>query len=878
MTTGDKNKRIRGVPEVLLPGGLTLLIFFAVLFVKGIFPFGNGGIDYYDMGQTNVPLYYHLWDFLHGKSALFFDWYINEGQNLSMGSAIQWNISPFNLFFLLVKRENVMRSLSVFMGLRLFFMTVNLGLFLKNTEHTRYSPALLRALLSVLYGLSGFTLTHYTIPTYLDSAVFLPLLVLSLYRLLHDGKAYFYIFMLGFTTALSYYLGFMHLIFLLAVGGGYLLLITGKEFRPRRAFLFTAGTAAGIGLSAVMLFPAAAQMLRSSRFHSNVDTNFREAAVAVLNSVGADEYYVKYLQLFACEALLALVVFGFFKARETKKEKLFSILFAAVPLCLIPFESINLLWHMGTYYHYPIRCGYIIPFALTALAAHYSAALFVDRKEGPGWMGAVIVPVAAFLSFLFVKFFLGAFLENGPDIREVFRVWALSAFLLFLIYCLLTALSLRFPAPAMALISCLVLSELMLGAFAGYGPPKFKDRFFSDPEQSGTYVDEALFCRKNLPLEESRLFRIKNPDTELNTNYGMILRRATVTGWANTLTKPQQSAANEFGYGTHFMRILDSGGTLFSDALLGVRSLLTKVPFEGEAPVYEKDSEAEGWILYNSKAPLPFVMTVPSSFTKEDFSEDGLVSLHNRFYQALSGSGGEIMEEIHERNFRVQGRKALYLRGGEAEEIIVNGAAVPVPSIGDMENTAYPGWFQSNLLYLGTYEDEEVKLDIPEKSEVFSLDCDKLLSLGGALTETGTEPVAGKAGLDFTVAAAKEGEAALLPLYADPGWSGRVNGKKTEIKNVAELFSALSLEEGENRVSLRFCPAGLKSGAAVSLLILAVVLLFALRSKKRVEARVPESLSRLFLWLVTICWGAEMLALYALPLCWFMVRQVVKRV
>ena len=113
--------------QAFIPAAITLALYAAVLIIKGIYPFGTNLIDYYDMGQTNAPLYYHIWDFLHGRSALFYDWYINLGQNLSMGSAIQWNISPFNLYFLFIPRSLTYISLSVFMGLHLFFMALNHG-------------------------------------------------------------------------------------------------------------------------------------------------------------------------------------------------------------------------------------------------------------------------------------------------------------------------------------------------------------------------------------------------------------------------------------------------------------------------------------------------------------------------------------------------------------------------------------------------------------------------------------------------------------------------------------------------------------------------------------------------------------------------------
>ena len=93
------------IKEAIIPAFITLAVFMGVLLAKGIFPFGDLRIDYYDMGQTNAPLYYHIWDFLHGRGGLFYSWYIDEGQNLSIvtfvadASLSVSGISPFSICF-----------------------------------------------------------------------------------------------------------------------------------------------------------------------------------------------------------------------------------------------------------------------------------------------------------------------------------------------------------------------------------------------------------------------------------------------------------------------------------------------------------------------------------------------------------------------------------------------------------------------------------------------------------------------------------------------------------------------------------------------------------------------------------------------------------
>ena len=232
------------IREASIPALITLAVFLGVLALKGIFPFGPGRIDYYDMGQTNAPLYYHIWDFLHGRSGLFYTWFIDQGQNLSMGSSIQWNISVFNLFFLLIPRKMVMQSLSLFMGLHLFFMSFNMDLLLQKIVPEKKEGAPSRILMSISYGLCGYTLTHYTIPTYLDTAALIPLYLLTLAEVLRPGTSeknekgilsknrrdvLIYALATGYMTALSYYLAYMDLIFILVISGTYIFLLIPKK-------------------------------------------------------------------------------------------------------------------------------------------------------------------------------------------------------------------------------------------------------------------------------------------------------------------------------------------------------------------------------------------------------------------------------------------------------------------------------------------------------------------------------------------------------------------------------------------------------------------------------------------------------------------------
>ncbi|MCR5746215.1 MAG: YfhO family protein, partial [Lachnospiraceae bacterium] len=597
----------RSLKESLIPAFITFVIFMGVIALKGIYPFGDLRIDYYDMGQTNAPLYYHLWDFLHGKGSLFYSWYIDEGQNLAMGSSIQWNISVFNLFFLFIKRSAILKSLSVFMGIHLFFMAFNMHLFL---DHTIEAPKIFKYIFSIAYGLTGYTLTHYTIPTYLDTAALMPLYLITLYEVLRSGGRIIkagkikispvtvYALMTGYMTALGYYMAFMNLIFVLLISGTYILLLSGAEKEDKKerkkemgraAARLGIGTFAGIALSAVILVPAAMQMTGSSRFNSNLSGGLLETLHTILWAIGADMYYIKWWLLSGSLAAIVILLSGLIHFRNEKRTTAFFFLFCMYPCALIPFESINLLWHMGTYYHYPVRCGYLIPIVLLTTGLYYAGRYSSEKEDNQnceggkdkesGNTGSVYINPKAMLPVSVIATVTGVlllFYYNGHevwDVRELFKAWVIFALILAAVYFLIFNV-LKKPA----YIVPFMIMELCVTGYIGYGQPHFTDKYSSDPEQSGEYVAISQMLMDDLNISESRVERIKNPDTTLNTNYGFIMRRATVGGWANTVPRPQMDTGIALGYGAHFMRILDCGGTLLSDAALHVTETITANP------------------------------------------------------------------------------------------------------------------------------------------------------------------------------------------------------------------------------------------------------------------------------------------------------------
>ena len=872
------------------------MIFMGVLALKGIFPFGELRIDYYDMGQEIIPLYYHIWDCLHGKGTPLFTWLLCEGQNLSMDSCTQWNLSVFNILFLFIKRDSIIYFMSYYLAIHLFFMSFNMNLLIRKTMRT---SSICRIAFSIAYGLTGYTLTHYTIITFLDTAVFIPIHLMLLYDLLSEKKnkrissAAAYTAMTGYMTALGYYLAYMNLIFITLISGTYVFLLCGNEStdryerykrRARVAAKFGFSTLAGVGLSAFINVPAFMQLRDSFRFNSNYSAGLADTIHEILWAIGADMYYIKWWMLSGSLVAIVIIIIGLIKYRREYRVNLFIIGFCMYPCALIVFESINMLWHMGVYYHYPIRCGYLIPIVLLLSAAYFTGRLeceHLEDSDGRDYSKLCIITISVITAITAVVLMKYYILHDVWEITDLFKAWVIFSGVLMIIYFLIMILSRK-----IVYIVPFLMLELIVTAFIGYGPQNFTDKYSSDPEQSGDYILVSQSLNKEMGIKESNIERIKNPDTNLNANYALIMKRASIGGYITTTKRRQMDSANLLGYTIHYTRVLDSGGTLFSDAILHIKETITTTPDLYTDEAYEYEGEACGYTLLKNKYCMPFAMKTTEDLKDEEktealFSADvvsttnNLYSLLNKSYEGSINETGIINDISHDiigDKYHVNGLKALYLQGGSFEALKINGQIIPAPDIGNPNNTSYPGWFIQNLVFLGIYEDEDIVLEGIEgdDSSFYELDVNKLSTLCESANAEIQSIDAGETGINIIMDGEKD-QMALIPLAYDRGYNAVVNGHKADIIDIGGMFIGIPINEGKNNICLSFMPQGLLLGTIITIVLLIMILWFNYRPL------CSETLDRLSIVILAFVFWGLIIVLYLIPYIAFVIHQIEKR-
>ena len=882
---------------------ITAFLLCIIYAIKGIFPFGTNTIDYYDMAQQITAFYYHTFDFLHGEKNLFFDPYTALGVNMAMSTSGCSHLSIFNLFFLFVKRENILVSLSIFLMIKMALMSLFMYIYI----HSRYKLSYFyEVIFSVGYAFCGYVLMLYMTIQWLDVAALFPLLMLFLHKLIKDGNANGYIITLTLMIIASYYQSFMILIYIVLMVGVSLIVdrvfIKSEKANYENYHLLKLliSTVLSLVLSSFILLPQIKQTLNSARFNNENGGGIFSLYYSIVSSV-KPQYTHRLWAVLLLSFAFSVCVYGIIKYRKDKKRVCISLLSLFIILSELIVEGVNLFWHFGSYVGYPIRNGYMIYFTVSLVAIGFiqkTENADVNTQEATEKANANKTNVFNILLSLITAaglFFIGFFYSNteGLTLRNVFHITTLTMVVTFIVYMYFLISGKGKVTKCAAIV---MVAEVILFGFIMIGKPAYYSVNTSDLEQEGEYITKSIQLDKAFSLnatdysdENNDLMfkRVKNPDTSLNANYGLILRRPVLSNWTHLLSPLLQRDAAKLGYSVQYTRLLDSGGTCFSDALIGITDVISRLKLDEKlyelkdtCTVNSEDGE-ETYYLYKSKYTLPFgVITDNINY---DFENASTVELYNAIYKSITQSDKKIAHEYEATDkLSVSGNKALYYMSGQTDTddynttIAVNGNKVYVPSIKETDNTLYPAHFNNNALYLGTFEDETVNLDIQIgdydrlgneitsdiDAKIIAIDMDLFSKLCSDYEDVVVKRTFDKSEYKFLLGAKDDKEYLLLPISYDKGYEAQINGYDADVIQVGGMFSALKLNKGNNDIKIRFVPDGMKTGILLSLFgVILMILYMVLNSKSDIFDKNYILLDNLYI----IMFVAVMIIMYVIP-------------
>ena len=884
----DNKSLFQRVKLYAIPGLITCAVIVFIYVFKGIWPFGANRIDYFDNMQQVAPLYAHLWDWMHGKASLWFDWYTGFGTNVSMSISAFSMLSPFNLLLYLFPRTLILESISILTLVKMIFMAVAMYAYI-NKKYNSLSYNM-KVAFSLMYTFCGYTVLYGSCFTpWMDIVALFPLLMLAYENMMQTGKKLFYIIMVAIVFIINYYLGAMSLVYIFLISGAYVLLMSKKEKIKEHAWNLGIGTVAGLGLSCFVLVPVMMQLSGSQRGGSGqgIVSQYIGWIKSAIISDGQMAAFQRWMMLYGMAFAAAVIIMGLKKFKEEKNTIRYMISLLLISLLPIVVEGINLMWHFGSYNGYTLRNGYIVAFTLITVAAYFAQRMFeevtADKKQLVKQLVIFVVAAAVYAVIyniipsndiilaafiLFIAIFIAAFIFYNKKLKK-------------------DGIGFDFNT-----IIAIVAIEVFIGAYSLIGPPKFYEY---EPYQYGDYVQAANEVKDSLDIEESVTDRIVNSDISLNANYPLILRRSAMSSFTAALQSDTQSYSKKFGYSKYFLWLLDSGGTVFTNSLFHVTQAVNVNELDSQ--MYTALRSDGDYTLYDANYKLPFAMSVNKNITRQDFSGNW-EDLHNIFYKALTNDTQDIVNGmsytkkessvIREYNVRADGKQAVYInivdvnnRNTDANaswlissmHVYVNGEAVLVPTLGDVKNTAYFTDYNNNLVYLGTFENENftirVEYDDPwylKVSEVSfaGLDMDKMQSLVDKHADDYCETSYTSDSLTVKLNGSGVNNMALIPVVYSDNWNVKVNGKKVKAKSVCGLFTGVDIHAGENVIEMTFEPKGKKAGMLISLATLIMMIASAL-ILKFTKLKVPALLKMCAAFIYLELYNIVIVAMFLIP-------------
>lgn len=886
---------LKKIPVLFDAALICTAIMLLVYAIKGIWPFGTENIFYDDMAQGAVPALYHLYDWLHGDKALNWDWYTGLGTNvLNFG-----NPTPLLIFLCFFKRENVYLAVNLFIVLKIAAAAITSKYCFRKLFPQ--PDGVWHTLFAVTYAMSTFTLNYYTNTSWLDFIVIFPLLIYGLKRLLTENKPFMYIFFLAVSLFYSVYHGYMILLSVFFTSALYIILLSEKGKRGHQACMLGLSTLAGGLTPCFAALPAALQTLSSKRFETGV-AGKENIYLKILETKLHANYPQKIMLLIGLQLAFVLVFVFMVKLLRDRQKRKLAFVVGTLAIMFAPafIEGINLIWHGGSYVGFPMRFLFISVFFLHCLClagiTQYSETCFLPKKKS---VRIILLIVAAALTLPFI-FNLNCFAETilgsvedtltKTEVKETFfaALYAIGVPLFILLL-----FQKKYITQAFCLSLCLVQTFAVCYGLVGNSHEQEEEEYLYNSPSFLEYCQEAA----QLDTDCGELGRIKNYDTSLNTNYPLIIGQAALSNWTHSIPLYTQKAASILGYGTQYTRVLDVGGTAFTDGILGVKKMIMRnhQPVTGQ---YRRLDRTENFSLYENLYAIDFGLLAGEEIL-EDITTKTVTDrfdVQNSLWQMFTNSEDKLFDictrdedgekiKLTEKQdgklvfkFTATGNEIVYINAGDYKKqsfkIAVNGERIMAAYHKYTEYIYYPSPAVNGILTLGSFSaGEEVEIVVEcingqsfgsKPVQIASMSLTKLNKLNNLYVNTVTNEQVGKSGLSFDYNnATGENRYLFVPVTYDKGFTCKINGEEARVHQALGAYIAVELPEGSGSVELKWQPQGQGVGIIMSvagLLLCAFIFVFL---KK--DLQFPKFISKSGFVCLAVAFAGAIVLIYLIP-------------
>lgn len=810
----ESSRRLSGLLPALAAALVPVALLAGLYAAQGVAPFGPNSLFFGDMdGQYS----HFLADFseLFGRG-LFYTWHKALG-----GEALSWAayylFSPFNFLVLLFPTSQMPTAVTLLTLAKAGCAGLTMHLFLH-----RRAGGLLSVPLSWAWALSGYLLGFSQNIMWMDALIALPLIAWGIRRILEGRSPWLYLVSLAAGILCCYYIGWMLCLYSLlyflcglAAGG------TASD-KPRILFRFALASLLAGGLNAWMLLPVAGalgQGKAQAAMEWDLSTNF--SLPQLLGQLFAGAYPAgqdtNTLPLIFCGTLPLVLAALFFFRPGALRSKLAAGGLLACLLLSFWLRTPDLVWHgfqSPSWFNH--RYSFLFIFTLLELAALGGRELQEVFPAVRRWaaVGAVALLLAC-------AFGLGPI----PGWAAVLTLCCLAA----------AALLLAMPRRAAGLLAAFLLAaELTANGWSALEAlepfpstlPQLADQWQTTVEELSAQDPSARMQLaeggQNTPflLGYNGLSHYSSSYSQTTYELLQALGCSGTSGWMTWSDGLPQSAASLLGLRWQLGGTASGGWqqqgdvwenpcalplvvaaadtkserlaldrpfdnlNLVYNALLGEDAGILH-PIQAEPQVLEMDIGADGlhYTVTGENAALRFSLTAPVS---------GVLYASFPVYDQYCGAD-------------------VFVDGEEVGQTLLQqeNGTICLGQVQECQTLTVELRPQGAFLSLGGWS------FAVEDSQALAAACERLQQQGLRVEEFAPGLVSG------TILVPEGCTTLFTSIPAEPGWQVLVDGETVEPETGWGALLCVPVAPGEHRLTLRFTPAGLGAGVAVSLCSLA---------------------------------------------------------
>ncbi|MFD1432010.1 YfhO family protein [Lacticaseibacillus yichunensis] len=362
---------------LLLAFLLPCLVMGVYFIVRGVWPFGNSSVLTVDMGQQYIDFYSYYRQTLLGHPGQLFYAFNNALGGDMFGTWAYYLASPFNLVLLLFPKTMLDLAVAVMTLLKYGAAGLTMAYYLRRRGWRSLWPATF----GFAYALSGWMVANQLNLMWFDGAVFLPLVLDGVERLIEERRPFRFIFWLTVAIVANYYMGYMICLFVV----GYFFWAASARKRAWqlrvKEFLRFAGASLLAGVaSAVLLLPTLFQLTQSKGTYTikTIHWKFEYQPWKMLGKFFAGSFNFDQMpngqpNVFVGSLVVIAFVLYFVLGKNRWQERLTALVWTGILTLSLMFEPLDLLWHgmqFPVWYNYRfsfVVCAWLILLAARAL-------------------------------------------------------------------------------------------------------------------------------------------------------------------------------------------------------------------------------------------------------------------------------------------------------------------------------------------------------------------------------------------------------------------------------------------------------------------------------------------------------------------------------